>query len=906
MRCNWSKTASNIFQSITQRQFGKHCLRVSNHGAWHTLTDLNAVHARGRTFSVSALWRSGVTHALQVEQEPQPPPQTLPLTKAQMSRAACQAVRISIQNGALQDAYFVVNSLRYSALRNDLRGFKKMPGLRQSLADFEVGAIHFDSDITPRLSSHALLHGLLRIGLTTKAFKLSKLMMESGIRLRSATLEAVMRGLVSPPLRSPLKQNGPAVHLFSGSEVLRLRPTMVQDCGARFAIQLLFLARKSRQRRTSRMFKILVAACIFNGEIIVASLLFGLLVRDWQSRMTLAARINPPTTTPLSETTYGDRDAQGRFDHPWTESLVPTRHLMQPVLSSINKALSNDGEGGDPAPSLQAALQALANLALLLDNHQIPFSQISSLIRSLYHCPKVDNKVWIVDKDGKPKCIQAYNYFHEVLERLIRTLPTKRPPTIAQHGIGHTWGRQPLGRVLPPPDLRACNALLHYALRHRLSPNLADMVLQNMTKDRHKPLNPDTVTYNILLRSGTLLRRPDITEHAVATLHSRLEKDQPGIVPIHNSHTSLAGSPSDNLLVSNTLPIEESLNVPIKGPIPDVDPFTLTAYVGYLISTGQSRATARLFRHLFPETRLQGPSSWNAMSDEGRMRLRWGHLTLQRAVVYGPHLLTVLLDGLRKAGNTTLAWRVWILAQRAQRKSLDPHFVPGVQPWCLPVHAYTIMMQCYGQEIKRIRRHATGYPLQTDTVGWQKLDRRPGRCIMGLKIGPSLYHRLQSGAQNIYHSLMELQSLNDPRGVKAKSRPDARFFNATLDIFGRSPFMRPRRARSSRSHWKRHLRLAQLTYAQNGTLPEAGHPLLQEVIENMVKTGFSVPAGFCHLVVGRLPSPSLEHGSKPIHFDHRPHAFPTPNTTFIPHCIPTTKERGLPIRRRRRLPFLHT
>lgn len=55
----------------------------------------------------------------------------------------------------------------------------------------------------------------------------------------------------------------------------------------RRAILFLHVLRHSRQRRTGKMFEALVDACLLQGEIVVGTLLFVLLVRDWQARRIL-------------------------------------------------------------------------------------------------------------------------------------------------------------------------------------------------------------------------------------------------------------------------------------------------------------------------------------------------------------------------------------------------------------------------------------------------------------------------------------------------------------------------------------------------------------------------------------------------------------------------------------------
>ena len=125
---------------------------------------------------------------------------------------------------------------------------------------------------------------------------------------------------------------------------------------------------------------------------------------------------------------------------------------------------------------------------------------------------------------------EAYAYFHHcVLMRLARDPP---PSTKPRRRLGRL-DEAPLS-ALPPLDLTAYNTLLHYALRHRLDLALANQLLCHMRK-LPKPLEPDIVTFNILIRSGTLLRRFDIAEHTLVSLRRRAENAQHGIMVTHDS-----------------------------------------------------------------------------------------------------------------------------------------------------------------------------------------------------------------------------------------------------------------------------------------------------------------------------------------------------------------------------------
>jgi hypothetical protein len=846
-----------------------------------------------------------------------------PMTVAETSRAAAQAVRLSISNGELHDAHYVVNSLRYSCL-GDKPPFNGIRGLQTSSKN--VDHINFGRPVSPRLSAHALLHGLIRLGLTARAYRVAYAMMDDGIKIRTATLEAIFHALLPRPYSSRLKDTS-RYRLASssdGPQILHLQPGIVSEPSTRYAVGLLIQARRQRQRRTQDMYQALINACLLQGEIIVGSLLFVMVVKDWQLRRTLAARLNCCSEdSDVSSQSLSEPVAvlRARFEHLRSEGIFPSKAAMGYILASIDATLSEDPQDESTQKEFQAALQALANLAVLLDNQQIPFREIAPLIRTLYRCPRVQNEVWIRQKN-KAVRVKAYSYFHDVLKRLIDSLPSQRPDQ--------------LGKVMLPPLHRsAYNSLLHYALRHRLSPSLANTVLNHMVTQRN-PRLPDIVTYNILIRSGTLLRRPDIGEGALDTLRKRKENVRHGIMvepsPKRNADftSSRKGSPAHNSRFSRALRRlkTESLNLTSTSLLSCdsplfADSFTLTAYISHLTSTGQPHVVADILFHVLPELAIVDHPSWGLMTDEERLTL---HATsreacLSRAVVYGPHFFTVILNALCKAGKTGLAERVWLLAKEAERVSWIPDFRPDFKPWCLPVHAYTIMIQCYGAEARKglLMRRAIGRrydQFRSGDSSWEPRSKRQvrgwahfiltrhqiasqnvSRHYNGQKTGIMLFRSMISGARAVYDALMSINRHHAFGRVQIPT-PDARFFSAALDMFARQPSMYSRGIRTPRTRWRRKFRRAETLYARQGTISKHWTPFLQEVAEEMVEAGYCVPPAFRYIFVGRWTPGTLQLDER-RQLERRPFAFPVVRQgTFRPHAASVFKSRGLPVGRR--------
>ncbi|KAJ6627343.1 hypothetical protein B0H10DRAFT_2288396 [Mycena sp. CBHHK59/15] len=285
-----------------------------------------------------------------------------------------------ISNGGIADAFFVLNSIRFATQRGKSSALPvKLPGMMYSRAEFEAAALQFGADVSQRLPTHALLHGLLRNGLAEPAFDLAKMMMAEGVVIRSATLEAVIETLVSTGAPLPRKTRGlpfsppnPNTPLTLASDVLLLRPSMMADQRTCFALKLLFLARRHRQRRTDAMFKLFMAASLLNGELIIFSLFFGWTCRDWQTAYSLESNLGPMADDDERQSSSQVVTAKTRWEHLRRESIVPDRDAFESALSIIDTVLARDGREPTSTHDRLVALQALGNLAGLLDRRQIP------------------------------------------------------------------------------------------------------------------------------------------------------------------------------------------------------------------------------------------------------------------------------------------------------------------------------------------------------------------------------------------------------------------------------------------------------------------------------------------------------------------------------------------------------
>ncbi|KIM84003.1 hypothetical protein PILCRDRAFT_819030 [Piloderma croceum F 1598] len=836
-----------------------------------------------------------------------------PSTDAQVSRAAAKAVHISMRTGKIADAYYILNSLQWSP---NITPPHKMGLARHiNVPHRPFIPLEFGPSVSARLVAHSLLHGLLRVGLTTKAYRLAETLMGGGMKIRPRSLDAIMHGLLAqgatPPGILESHRLDRITKILTSAKVLSLQPRLIEDQSTRYAIRLILRARHHRQRCTSEAYHSIIRYLLQRAEILVASLLFCTLVKDYQLKHTMAARlrgqIRSVDTDGESEQSTADRkaDLQSRLKGILWQKGVVDKRLAMSLVESIQKSMLQDPQQDPDEVSLRMTLQALANIAMLLDERRIPFPEVTSIIRALYSCPKSKRRVWIV-RNGQPYNVEAYSYFHSVLMRLSSDLPS----TVPLRRLGEL---DPNNSPLPPLDLASYNSLLHYALRHRHDPALAKKVLCHM-KDRPRPLEPNIVTYNILIRSGTLLRKNDISEEALALLRRNTGNGQHGIMVTPPTEDTLTEPISDSAKSHETL---SHWNV--MGSVPTLpsnplaaDGYTLTSYVMHLTSTGRPHVVADILFHVLPELSMIDHPSWGSLSPNEAMALRNSQINsrrnlLRRVASFGPYFFVAILNALRKSGKTGLTERVWFLAKQAERLSWT---VDDISPWLLSVHAYTIMLQCYAAEARKGLAARRTTPSEDQQYDWKPLSKQQVRGWAGFivsrrkilsasprrsaarQMGRLLYRSMKNGAEAIFKDLVRLK-IHANRDLRVPM-PDARFFNAALKLF--APKRHP--ARVQRWQLKRRLRHAQMLYSRSGIISQNADPMVQMIIREMIANGFPVPIGLRKKLVGRMSGLVFQRKHHwPL--DRSPFAFPWVRNIFRPYTLPTIKTRGLPVRRRK-------
>ncbi|THV00588.1 hypothetical protein K435DRAFT_776509 [Dendrothele bispora CBS 962.96] len=934
MQCNWFARASCLSRSFPSQNAIKRF-------------PVSTVHLKS---SGIFCCRQASTSTVSVDASPSP---RQPLTPAKASRASAHAIRIALGSRDIESAFIVAHAVRVS--NGPLPAHEETPKYVTDVA------VRFPFPVPTCLSMHALLHGLLRQGLATKAHRHAQLMMQAGIRLNPKTLEAIIKetlaqGQVVQPLRNrefflrmkELLPTGKTKDLF------HFHPSFVRDPGIRRAITILQAAKNYKQARTDRMFGAVIRACLLQGELLVASLFFVAIVKDFVVKDALLKQLHSPT---ISETPdikksvlihYGQlkRTTPGR----------PGDHHLKDILAFINEELSRDIAGD--GTSRQVTLQALAHLAVMLDMRQLP-CEASKLIKTLYTCPRFDNKVWVLI-GGRKRCINAYEYFHAVLKRQIEALPHHDRRDDKTHSKGLITLDQKLPqwshslKLTRSLSLESGNALLHYALRHRFSPLLGNRVIEYLGKDPERNMM-DTVTYNTILTSGRVLRAPYMAEQALDAIrrsgnsHYQL-RQRPSLPPnmdrTHGERNTRFTRALDHLH-------QAQLKVPIPAnKIIRADNHTLVAYISYLTSTGRPHMVATLLFDLLPELVTISHPAWGDLTRKRINILRRKYLAdgLRRTITLGPHFFVAILNALCKAGKTGLAERVWILAKKAERRSWDPYFNTDHEPWVLPVDAYTIMIQVYSHEAKktplkiletlknesnqirwtpRQNRFVMGWARYQYKLAQKKHLSRGGeepinlpRSSAGRDSALDVYTSMLRAVYHIYASFKAVLRRKGYVEHTAKLErdlrfpvPDERFFNAMLSITTYHPMMRRRRARTTPAHWRQHLGFANWLYAKFG-IPRAFNNLhLKELAQDIVDAGYDLPIGVQYLLVGRggvtvrsgkAMARSASRGVARDYLDHGSYRTPwaftrlSKNVASGPFQLRTHKERGLPFGRRPR------
>ncbi|EJU06091.1 hypothetical protein DACRYDRAFT_97693 [Dacryopinax primogenitus] len=712
------------------------------------------------------------------------------------------------------------------------------------------------------------------------------------------------------------------------------------DASTRMAIALLAQARRTKQSRTNEMYKRVVDACLFQGELVTATVLFGILLYDLR-RQHLRTQAPPADDNPESVlNTPAGQEAVRRFEFdPRELYLAETQanKLYQRFRARIGACaeLPDGDQYADTWEMMRSIVweaddfdhrnsadadQTRAILATMWIVWGFPFNGLSLLIKSLYSVSRTSTPWPPRDRKGVGGIV--HDFCHAALAREIVRL----------NALGSDYRTDPTKQQLLDP--RSYNALLHYALRHRLSPKMAEGILQHMQHQRQPPREPDQATHTILLRSASLLHQNNAAQKilerfaaarneqivsSLAQLDSMLPVNRPKVF-----HPRLAVK----------VPTEAEAAVPLPNlPLVDfsnVDAHVINTIIAHYVSTGRADLLLKMLS-LFLPTMQPG-----SLTPEGQIA------ALHRMVLLGPDVFTSLLNACMKMGMSGIAERVWRFALRAERSSwTNGPWGEARHGWVLGIESYTIMMQLYAienenglakirearndyeQAKKDLKLHATGWgtelpnppfgPYQHVTF-YSDVQGTKERWLAARLQGLKLFRTMRYGGIRLVRRIAGLTRQRptpdklawDPQAARRwreHPHPDARFFNACLALFGREDVSsRYVSSWNKRHFWER--RFPKLIQRNRlGRVVQQDDTALMHVISWMRQLQFPVPLAFAFL---RSAQDDAPHGFQPPQLTEahlrnrltvRPYAYPDEKPNFHAFRIHVQKDRGLPIRR---------
>ena len=630
--------------------------------------------------------------------------------------------------------------------------------------------------IQTKLAAHIFAHALLRRGRAMEASRFVELCMERNIRIRYRTFQTTFNLLcprvdhlvdtIGPPSRATVP---PSVGPTS-------RPTSQCQAASKMyttaALSLLRSARQGRHGRASWMYDRIIDACLRQGEVLTAALLFVALVRDWMLRKAIKESLHNPLSHPSTAEQCHDLDWQEA--HRLGMDLFPELTFPQPRAGMLHRIISATGLDESPnvvkryiwpvRPPDSEALSALYVLIGLLKSGELQRTSVEALwplLRPMASLPR-----------EKHRSTEDYERCHHTLLSLCEESPEKARKEML--------------------DLQSYNVLLRYALRHRRSPELALAVLRRLCEHH----DPNAMTWNILLREATLMQANIV----VRALISHLAARYPGTVDLFvNSSTS------PNVEVPPAMsPWSNILSLLLSRPPPYPDEATCLALMSFAIATNRPHVVCSYVLFQLPDL---AKSAWDPRLHK--------QSTLKRARHYSSYFWSVALNAACKAGKWELAKGIWRLAVRVDTWRQRPEVINGVETqdkdglrmvWgndrkgikarhrpVLTVEAYTAMLQLYSRRLTAIQaRLKSSAARDRDDLG--SVD------VRNLRMPLKQYIAIINHAQSVVYSLcasnkskkgfrpMQLflsgsHGLPQPEAERAKGVVDARLLNALEAFF---------------------------------------------------------------------------------------------------------------------------
>ncbi|KAG8735057.1 hypothetical protein FRC10_011022 [Ceratobasidium sp. 414] len=628
-----------------------------------------------------------------------------------------------------------------------------------------------------RLPLTALVHGVMRTQRPLIAAVAVENHIENARTLRTSTLQAYISSLAATQSQ------------FFNQNISSHTPTTA-------ALTILAAARRSRrQQRTSHMYDAAIRACLLQGEILTGSLLFVLLVRDWQKRR------RPPTDPPpeppppaLPPLNSPLRRWKRSFPTHFTSAIpadaptvpFPSPHLLEAILASLDlRPRKNPQAESLPPGRPPDSILALAHFARLFAEGLLPFGRVAALLKAMTIVPPCPEQ----------------KYFRDILRSTMDDLPEI--------------------------DTRAYNVLINYALSILEQPLRAQQLVNHMSTIRDPPLRITDATRAIILRGEVKLRKPGLAARILSHIDSR-------------GHCT---NPPDDSSAATPAPLASTS---ASAKLPE-NPHLLAAYIHNYTSVGQPNRVLSLLFDLIPELDLPPPPSRASFKS-----------ATKRAIRLGPSVLTALLNALYKAGKTGLAERVWRLGCAAQSENPSFGLPIAFHTIILQLYArearkgLVVVSPDPFRTVRAIVDASVVHeppPRSTTAYGWgfaTPLPELPGISPETVGRVDSLVRRwllARHSAAEIYtrHIRPYLPLSSNPRSAHQLT-PDARLWNALFDTFGRRVNMY---VRTHISYLDRH-RIARIKIRG----PKQVDGFMRVVLQDMCECEMAgdIPSGWRHLV----------------------------------------------------------
>jgi hypothetical protein len=625
-----------------------------------------------------------------------------------------------------------------------------------------------------RLELHTVIHHLLRAQQPILAAAVISHVATAGIASRprrrrifaSRTLELLFNEIKQEPFaresrsRSKWKRLTAIKTNFTSNQQPVTTTSHTLTSESQTLLNLLDSLQDIRQRRPNAMYEILIRQCVGEGRPDVAAKIFVGLVEEWvtEGRVAEGADIEDfceggGPSEKLEIQLVSDQMAawwkgvrtwawpgevlspHGRLDlwHPKNLSLgekmkgfpmpVPTSPPTM-VPAPDNKLLLDiiDSLRLDPAKSTAmehtTSMRALAYLANTVLSRTLPISSLRSLFHAMsatVHRPPVYPEGVDPEKiiQSDRWAYESFTQIHLALQSLLSAPPMSASSIKYAQSVARAQAGNPgvpphpppaqSGYMLPPLSWTSCIVLLRYGMSRLKMPRLAGSLVAYM-KQVFGSGHTAPAAHNIMLESATRMR-----DDSMAQIVAR---------PLFGDAISEQLSRNNNIIeqsISTSEPATPAgehlaLGHPDSRLQPIADERSLTTLITHLNATSQYPLLEKLIYKLIP---------YLSLDTKTHARLHATPPPKPQALPLS--LYPVILSGLRKAGKTGLAQRVFSLAKLAESELVESTTARhGPSPDAglprLSIEAYTHMIEIYANEVRATR------PGKEWVKGWKHLD----------------------------------------------------------------------------------------------------------------------------------------------------------------------------------------